>query len=156
MTKPLNVALIGCGFMGRTHSNAYCQVNHLFAREYKPVLKVACARVEERDKLEKFAQTWGYESMETDWRKAIARPDVDLVDVCVPNSMHHDIVIAAAEAGKMIVCEHTFINGLADFLASLEGGPAFQPDIRSALRTQRVCDAVLESAKQKSWVEIPG
>jgi predicted dehydrogenase len=374
--------------MGRTHSNAYGQVNHFFKREYKPVLKVAVARPEEKDKLEKFAASWGYESIETDWRKAIARADVDLVDVCMPNNMHHDVVIAAAEAGKMIICEkplamsaqegeamvaavekagvknmvsfnyrrvpaislarqlidegrigrpfhywatynqdytisadvpqggmamwrldakvagsgvtgdllahsidtaewlngpiaritavtetfvkerkhaetgklepvtiddaclflavfangsmgtfvstryargrknyntfelngelgavhfnlenphlldffrysdpqsgrkiedhltgwqtinvtnfehpymknywvpgctigyeHTFINGLADFLASLEGGPAFQPDMRSALRTQRVCDAVLESAKKRTWIEIPG
>jgi len=103
--KPLNVAVIGCGFMGRAHSNAYSQVNHFFTREHKPVLKVACARPEEKDKLEKFAANWGYESIETDWRKTIARADVDLVDVCVPNFMHHDIVIAAAEAGKMIVCE---------------------------------------------------
>ena len=65
MSKPLNVAVIGCGFMGRTHSNAYCQVNHFFPREHQPVLKVCCARPEEKDKLEKFAKTWGYESMET-------------------------------------------------------------------------------------------
>jgi len=105
MSKPLNVAVIGCGFMGRTHSNAYSQVNHFFNRQYKPVLKVCCARPEEKDKLEKFSQAWGYESMETDWKKAITRSDVDLVDVCVPNNMHHDIVIAAAEAGKMVICE---------------------------------------------------
>jgi len=58
--------------------------------------------------------------------------------------------------GCTIGYEHTFINGLADFLASLEGGPAFQPDMRSALRTQRVCDAVLESARKRQWVEIAG
>jgi predicted dehydrogenase len=105
MTKQLRVAVIGCGFMGRTHSNAYGQVNHFFSRQYKPVLKVAVARPEEKDKLDKFAAAWGYESTETDWRKAIARDDVDLVDVCVPNNMHHDVVIAAAQAGKMIICE---------------------------------------------------
>lgn len=105
MSKPLRVAVIGCGFMGKTHSNAYSQVNHFFPREHRPVLKVAVARPEEKDKLEKFAAAWGYESMETDWRKAIARSDVDLVDCCVPNNMHHDVVIAAAQAGKMIICE---------------------------------------------------
>ena len=56
--------------------------------------------------------------------------------------------------GCTIGYEHTFINGLADFLASLEGGPAFHPNMREALRTQRVCDAVLESAKRGQWVEI--
>ena len=105
MSKPFNIAIIGCGFMGRAHSNAYCQVNHFFPREHKPVLRACCARPEEKDKLEKFAKAWGYESMELDWKKLVARPDIDLVDVCVPNVLHHDIVIAAAEAGKMVVCE---------------------------------------------------
>ena len=105
MYKDINVGVIGCGFMGRTHSNAYLQVNHFFPREHKPVLKACCARPEEKDKLEKFAKAWGYESMELDWKKLIARPDIDLIDVCVPNVLHHDIVIAAAEAGKMVVCE---------------------------------------------------
>ena len=100
--------------MGRTHSNAYSQVNHFFPREHKPVLKVAVARPEEKDKLEKFASAWGYESIECDWRKAIARPDVDLVDVCMPNNMHHDVVIAAAEAGKMIICEKPLAMNLAE------------------------------------------
>ncbi len=105
MAKPLNIGMLGCGFMGRAHSNAYLQVNHFFDREHKPVLKCAYGREEDRPKLEKFAQRWGYESIETDWRKVIERDDIDLIDVCVPNHMHHDVVIAAAEAHKMIVCE---------------------------------------------------
>jgi len=114
MARQLRVAVIGCGFMGRAHSNAYSQVNHFFPREHKPVLKVAVARPEEKDKLEKFAAAWGYESMETDWRKAVTRSDVDLVDVCVPNIMHHDVVVAAAEAGKMICCEKPLAMSLAE------------------------------------------
>ncbi len=105
MPKPLNIAVLGCGFMGRTHSNAWLQVNHFFAREHQPVLKACYAREEDKAKLEDFAAKWGYESMETDWRKLIERDDIDLVDVCSPNFLHHDMVIAAAEAGKMIVCE---------------------------------------------------
>ena len=105
MSQPLRIGVLGCGFMGRTHSNAWSQVNHFFPREHQPVLKVAYGREEDRDKLEKFAKIWGFESIETDWRKVIARDDVDVVDVCVPNHMHHDVVLAAAEAGKMIVCE---------------------------------------------------
>lgn len=114
MSKPLNVAVIGCGFMGRAHSNAYGQVNHFFPREHRPVLKVCCAREEERDKLEKFAAAWGYEEMETDWHKVVARADVDLVDVCVPNVMHHDIVLAAAAHGKMVVCEKPLAMNVAE------------------------------------------
>jgi predicted dehydrogenase len=105
MSKPLRIAVLGCGFMGRAHSNAWLQVNHFFPREHQPVLKVAVARPEEKDKLEKFAKSWNYESIELDWKKAIARDDVDLIDVCLPNNMHHDVVIEAAKAGKMIVCE---------------------------------------------------
>ena len=105
MSKELRIGIIGCGFMGRTHSNAYCQVNHFFPHDYHPVLKACCARPEEKSQLEKFAATWGYESMELDWKKLVARPDIDLIDVCVPNSLHHDLVIGAAEAGKMVVCE---------------------------------------------------
>ncbi len=103
MTKPLNVGLIGYGFMGRTHANAYAQVNHFFDVPYRPVLKAACAR--DAAKLKDFAGRWGFESTETDWRKLVERKDVDLVDVCVPNNLHAEIATAAAKAGKMILCE---------------------------------------------------
>jgi len=103
MAKVLNVGMIGYGFMGRAHSNAYCQVNHFFDVPFRPVLKAACARNVE--KLKAFAEQWGYESIETDWRKLIERRDIDLVDICVPNNLHAEIAIAAAEAGKMVLCE---------------------------------------------------
>jgi predicted dehydrogenase len=89
-------------------------VNHFFQREHRPVLKVCCARESERAKLEEFARAWGYESMEFDWRKAVTRPDVDLVDVCVPNVMHREVVLAAAKAGKMIVCEKPLAMNMAE------------------------------------------
>jgi predicted dehydrogenase len=101
--KPLNIGMIGYGFMGRTHSNAYRKVNNFFERAYQPVLKAACARKEQNAKA--FAEQWGYESVETDWRKLIERDDIDAVDICTPNNMHHDIAIAAAKAGKMVLCE---------------------------------------------------
>lgn len=103
MTKPLNIGMIGYGFMGRAHSNAYAKVNHFFDLEYKPVRKAACARSAEQVKA--FADQWEYESTETDWRKLIERKDIDAVDICVPNNLHKEIAIAAAEAGKMVLCE---------------------------------------------------
>jgi predicted dehydrogenase len=103
MTKPLNIGMIGYGFMGRAHSNAYRKVNNFFDLEYHPVLKAACAR--DAEKVKGFAEKWGYESTETDWRKLIARKDIDCIDICTPNNTHHDIAIAAAQAGKMILCE---------------------------------------------------
>lgn len=101
--KTLNIGLIGYGFMGRAHSNAFSQVGHFFDLAYQPVLKAACARNEE--KIKAFAQKWGYESYETDWRKLIARPDIDAIDICSPNDTHLEIANAAAKAGKMILCE---------------------------------------------------
>ena len=101
--KPLNIGMIGYGFMGRTHSNAYRKVNNFFDLEYQPVLKAACARNQE--KAQAFADTWGYESIESDWRALVARDDIDAVDICTPNNLHKEIAIACAEAGKMILCE---------------------------------------------------
>lgn len=101
--KKLNVGMIGYGFMGRAHSNAYRQANRFFDLAYEPVLKAACARSEER--IKGFADTWGYESIETDWRKLLERDDIDAVDICTPNNLHKEIAIAAADAGKMILCE---------------------------------------------------
>jgi predicted dehydrogenase len=112
MAKVLNVGMIGYGFMGRAHSNAYCQVNHFFDVPFRPVLKAACARNVE--KLKAFAEQWGYESLETDWRKLIERPDIDLVDICVPNNLHAEIAIAAAEAGKMVLCEKPLAMNAAE------------------------------------------
>ena len=102
-TKPLNIGMIGYGFMGRAHSNAYAKVNHFFDLAYRPVLKAICARSPEKAKA--FAEQWGYESVETDWRKLIARKDIDAIDICTPNNSHAEIAIAAAQAGKMILCE---------------------------------------------------
>lgn len=103
MAKPLNVGMIGYGFMGKAHSNAYANVNHFFDLEYRPVLKAVCAR--SADKAKAFADRWGYEAVETDWRKLVERKDIDLIDICTPNNTHAEIAIAAARAGKMILCE---------------------------------------------------
>jgi myo-inositol 2-dehydrogenase/D-chiro-inositol 1-dehydrogenase len=101
--KPLNIGLIGYGFMGRTHSNAFRKVVNFFDLQYQPVLKAVCAR--DDSKVKAFASKWGYESFETDWRKLIARKDIDLIDIACPNDMHQPIAMAAAKAGKMILCE---------------------------------------------------
>src|ERR1700746_2506617 len=101
--KTLNIGLIGYGFMGRAHSNAYRKVNNFFDLQYQPVLKAACAR--SADNAKAFANKWGYASVETDWRRLIARDDIDLIDICTPNNTHAEIAIAAAKAGKMILCE---------------------------------------------------
>jgi predicted dehydrogenase len=103
MAKPLNIGMIGYGFMGRAHSNAYRKVNNFFDLDYHPVLKAACAR--DAAKVKAFADKWGYESIETDWRKLLDRKDIDCVDICTPNNTHAEIATAAAAKGKMILCE---------------------------------------------------
>src|ERR1039458_8038289 len=101
--KKLNVGMIGCGFMGRTHSNAFSQVNHFFDLPCRPVLKTICGIDAELAKY--FAANWGYESYETDWHKVVESPDIDLIDIVSPNNTHAEIAIAAAKAGKMVSCE---------------------------------------------------
>lgn len=103
MTRQLNIGMIGYGFMGRAHSNAYRKVNQFFNLAYHPVLKAVCAR--NAEKVKAFADTWGFESVETDWRRLVERKDIDAVDVCTPNNLHKEIALAAANAGKMILCE---------------------------------------------------
>jgi predicted dehydrogenase len=101
--RPLNIGMIGYGFMGRAHSNAYRRVGNFFDLELEPVLRAACGR--NKAKTQAFADRWGYETIETDWKKLVARPDIDAVDICVPNDLHMEIAIAAAKAGKIILCE---------------------------------------------------
>ncbi len=101
--KKLNIALIGYGFMGRTHTNAFRQASRFYNLDYEPVLKCVCAR--DAAKAQAFADHWGYEGIETDWRKLMERKDIDLIDIAAPNNVHADIAIAAAKAGKMVLCE---------------------------------------------------
>ena len=101
--QKLNVGLVGYGFMGRTHSNAYRQAPVFFDLPYSIGLKAVCARNPVR--AQTFADTWGYESVESDWRKLIERKDIDIIDIASPNDTHAEIAIAAAKAGKMVLCE---------------------------------------------------
>ncbi len=112
MKKKLNVGLIGYGFMGRTHSNAYRKVVNFFDVPYEPVLHTVCGLDEAEAKA--FADQWGYQSYTTDWRKVIADDTIDMVDICVPNNMHAEIAIAAAQAGKAICCEKPLALDVAE------------------------------------------
>jgi predicted dehydrogenase len=103
MKKKLNVGMVGYGFMGRTHSNAFLKAGNFFELPFQPVLKAICARNAER--AEAFAANWGYEKVETDWRKLVESPEIDLVDIASPNDTHLEIAVAAAAAGKIVMCE---------------------------------------------------
>jgi predicted dehydrogenase len=114
----LNIGLIGYGFMGRAHSNAFLQASRFFDVPYVPVLQAVCARNSERVKA--FADNWGYTSVETDWRKLIDRKDIDVIDIASPNDTHAEIAIAAAKAGKMVLCEKPLARNAAESKAMTE------------------------------------
>ena len=116
--KTLNIGLVGYGFMGRTHSNAFRQAARFFELPYEPVLKGICARNPERT--QRFAATWGYESVENDWRKLVERRDIDLIDIASPNDTHAAIAVAAARAGKMVMCEKPLARTAAEAAGMVE------------------------------------
>ncbi len=95
--KQLRIGLIGYGFMGRAHSNAFAQVGHFFPSNYEVVLQAVCGR--DAAAAQAFADKWGYKSIETDWKKLIARDDIDVIDIATPNNLHAEQAIAAAKAG---------------------------------------------------------
>ncbi len=111
--KTLRIGLIGTGFMGRTHSNAYNRIRNFFPDlVYQPQLKAVCSR--NADKVKAFAAQWGYESAETDWKAIIGRNDIDAVDICTPNDSHAEIAIAAAAKGKMVLTEKPLSRTLVE------------------------------------------
>lgn len=112
MKEPLRIGMIGCGFMGRAHSNAYNRVANFFDTRGAPVLKAVCSR--DAGRTQEFAGTWGYESIETDWRRLVECADIDAIDICVPNSLHAEITTAAAAAGKMVLCEKPLAMSVAE------------------------------------------
>lgn len=101
--KEINVGIIGYKFMGKAHSNAWQNVTNFFDVPIKPVMKVACGRT--KDAVQAFADNWGWEEVETDWKKVVERDDIDIIDISVPPNLHAPIAIAAAKAGKHVFCE---------------------------------------------------
>ncbi len=112
MSTPLRIGMIGYGFMGRAHSNAYKRLNDFFPCEHRPVLQAVAARNQE--KAQAFASNWGYQRVETDWRRLTEASDIDLIDICSPNDTHREIAIAAALAGKMVLCEKPLAMTVAE------------------------------------------
>ncbi len=112
MSEELNVGLVGYKFMGKAHSNAYLSVGKFFDTKLSPVMKAVCGRSPEA--LQAFADQWGWESIETDWTKLVAREDIHLIDIGSPGDTHAEIAIAAAKAGKHVYCEKPLANSLAE------------------------------------------
>ena len=116
--KALNIGMVGYGFMGRTHSNAFLQAGRFFDLPFQPVLKTICAR--NPDRARQFASNWGYESIETDWRRLVEHKDIDLIDIASPNDTHAEIAVAAAHSGKIVICEKPLARTAAEGQAMVE------------------------------------
>ncbi len=126
--KQLNVGIVGYKFMGKAHSNAWRQASKFFDPAATPVLKVACGR--HQDSLKEFADRWGWEHTESDWKKMVRRDDVDIVDVSAPQYLHYDITMEALRAGQARVLRE----------AARDERPAGEGDVRAG--REAGCDAL--------------
>ncbi len=108
----INVALIGYAFMGKAHSNAYRQVARFFSPRLTPRMKVLCGRTP--SKVRAAAREYGWDETATDWEEVVNRKEIDLVDVATPGDSHAEIAIAAARAGKAVICEKPLANTVAE------------------------------------------
>lgn len=110
--KPLNIAMVGSGSIARAHSNAFNQVARFFDVQFQLRQKVLCGRTQ--PKLEAFAGRWGWDEVALDWRSVVERRDIDVVDIATPNVLHAPIAIAAARAGKIVLCEKPLAMSVAE------------------------------------------
>lgn len=116
--ETINVALIGQGFMGRSHSNAWGQVNKFFKPPVRAFMHTVFGMPEEKP--EEFARNWGWQHASTDWQAVVRSPEIHLVDVVTPNYMHAPVAIAALEAGKHVACEKPLAGTLEEARAMAE------------------------------------
>ncbi|WP_424769393.1 Gfo/Idh/MocA family protein [Paenibacillus sp. sgz302251] len=114
----VRVGMVGYKFMGKAHSNAYRALPMFFSNSIKPVMKAICGR--DPQGLEQARAQFGWESSETDWRKLVAREDIDLIDINAPSDAHKEIALAAAAAGKHLFCEKPLALTLEDSREMLE------------------------------------
>ncbi len=118
----INVALIGQGFMGRSHSNAWGQVAKFFKPPLRPVMHTVYGQPEENPQV--FADNWGWQNASTDWEQLVRSPEIGLVDVVTPNYMHAPVARAAIAAGKPVSCEKPIAGSLSDARAMVEAAKA--------------------------------
>ncbi len=119
MASTFNVAMIGGGFMGKAHALAYAAMPMFFwpapaIPRRKILVDVGPEAAAEA------AARYGFEESSTDWRSVVARPDIDIVDICTPNDSHAPIAIAALEAGKHVISEKPLARTGDEALTMLE------------------------------------
>ncbi|MDO8108234.1 Gfo/Idh/MocA family oxidoreductase [Isoptericola sp. b441] len=108
----LGLGMVGYAFMGRAHSQAWRVAPRFFELPLRPDMAVLCGRSPQG--VATAARTLGWGAVETDWRRLIARDDVDLVDVVTPGDTHAEIAVAALEAGKHVLCEKPLANSVTE------------------------------------------
>jgi len=111
-TPPLRVAMIGYAFMGAAHSQAWRTAAHVADLPLRPEMTVVVGR--HADSVAAAANHLGWQESATDWREVIARPDIDLVDICTPGDTHAEIATAALAAGKHVLCEKPLANSVVE------------------------------------------
>ena len=116
--KEVRIGMVGYKFMGKAHSHAYRDLPMFFPDTLRPVMKAICGR--DPQGAGQAAARYGWESAETDWRRLVERPDVDLIDINAPSDVHMEIAVAAAERGKHVFCEKPLALTLADARRMLE------------------------------------
>jgi len=116
MASNIGIAILGCGFMGKAHSNAFRQVRRFFPGKLQPRMRVMCGTQEAKAK--EAADRLGWEESDTDWRRVVERKDIEIVDICTPNHLHAEQIAAAAAAGKHIICEKPLATSLAEARAA--------------------------------------
>ena len=112
MTDTLRVAMIGYGFMGAAHSQAWRTAPRVFDLPKAIEMSVIVGR--SPDAVAEAADKWGWLEAATDWREVIARDDIDVVDIVTPGHSHDEIAIAALAAGKHVLCEKPLANSVGD------------------------------------------
>ncbi|MFV2196854.1 Gfo/Idh/MocA family protein [Nocardiopsis sp. LOL_012] len=110
--RPLRIAMIGCGFMGAAHSQGWRTAPRVFDLPAAVEMSVVVGR--RADAAADAAQRWGWAGSATDWREAVGRDDVDVVDIVTPGDSHAEIAVAALEAGKHVLCEKPLANTVAE------------------------------------------
>ncbi|MBU0754135.1 MAG: Gfo/Idh/MocA family oxidoreductase [Planctomycetes bacterium] len=116
--KEIRVGMIGYAFMGKAHSNAYRQVARFMQPKAEPVMQVICGL----DALAAAAaaKRFGWKESTASWKEVVERDDIDLVDISSPGHTHCPIAVAAAKAGKHLLCEKPLANNLKEAKAMLE------------------------------------
>jgi predicted dehydrogenase len=110
--KALNIAMVGYGLMGRAHSNAFHPASHFFMSSFNLKLKTICGR--NQANLGRILYQWSWEETASKWEEVVHRKDIDVVDICTPNYLHEPIAVAAAKAGKIVLCEKPLANSVVE------------------------------------------